>query len=89
MAAVRAAPATALVEVFRNSRRVVVFGHGVDSGVHRLKLPKGAYSYTDLNIQQPTSNTQHPLIAYTEALGSSMLDVGCWMLRLLTLTYFF
>ena len=31
------------------------------------------------NIQQPTSNTQHPMIAIGSALGCSMLDVGCWM----------
>jgi hypothetical protein len=31
------------------------------------------------NIQQPTSNAQHPLIARLAAIGCSMLDVGCWM----------
>ena len=30
-------------------------------------------------IQQPTSNTQLPMIAIGSALGCSMLDVGCWM----------
>jgi hypothetical protein len=29
------------------------------------------------NIQQPTSNIEHPMIALCSALGCSMLDVGC------------
>src|ERR1035437_2605600 len=33
----------------------------------------------DPNIQQPTSNTQHPMMAIGSALGCSMLVVGCWM----------
>jgi hypothetical protein len=31
------------------------------------------------NIQQPTSNAQHPLIARLAGIGCSMLDVGYWM----------
>ena len=31
------------------------------------------------NIQQPTSNTQHPLTNQGAATGCSMLVVGCWM----------
>src|ERR1035437_7612001 len=32
------------------------------------------------NIQQPTSNTQHPMLARLAVVGCWMLDVGCWML---------
>ena len=31
------------------------------------------------NIQQPTSNAQHPLTAKRAAVGCSKSDVGCWM----------
>jgi len=31
------------------------------------------------NIQQPTSNIEHPFTAGMAAIGCSMLDVGCWM----------
>src|SRR5664279_257179 len=31
------------------------------------------------NIQHPTSNAQRPKPAPMEAIGCSMLDVGCWM----------
>ena len=31
------------------------------------------------NIQPPTSNAQHPLIAQMAGIGCSMLDVGGWM----------
>ena len=31
------------------------------------------------NIQQPTSNAQHPMTAQRAATGGSMLDVGCSM----------
>ena len=34
------------------------------------------------NIQHPTSNIQHPVIAKVEAIGCSRLDVGCWMFSL-------
>src|ERR1039457_3365775 len=33
------------------------------------------------NIQQPTSNNQHPALARVAVLGCSMLDVGCWMFQ--------
>jgi hypothetical protein len=32
------------------------------------------------NIQQPTSNNQHPMGAPAPFIGCSMLAVGCWML---------
>jgi hypothetical protein len=31
------------------------------------------------NIQQPTSNPQHPVLARMAVVGGSSLDVGCWM----------
>src|ERR1035437_1394945 len=31
------------------------------------------------NIQQPTSNTQHPVTQKRPAIGCWMLVVGCWM----------
>jgi hypothetical protein len=33
------------------------------------------------NIQQSTSNAQHPMITLCSALGYSMSDVGCWMFK--------
>jgi hypothetical protein len=33
------------------------------------------------NIQQSTSNAQHPMITLCSALGCSMLDVGWWMFK--------
>ena len=33
------------------------------------------------NIEHPTSNAQHPIMAQTRVLGCSMLGVGCWMFR--------
>ena len=31
------------------------------------------------NIQHPTSNAQHPILAQTRGFGCSMFDVGCWV----------
>jgi hypothetical protein len=31
------------------------------------------------NIQQPTSNIEHPMLARMAVFGCSMLDVGCWV----------
>jgi len=41
------------------------------------------------DIQHPTSNTQHPIIAPSAAIGSWTLDVGCWMFSFLSLTLLF
>jgi len=32
------------------------------------------------NIEHPTSNAQHPIMAQTVALGYWLLAIGCWML---------
>jgi hypothetical protein len=34
------------------------------------------------NIQQPTSNAQHPRLSAYRPVGCSMLNVGCWMFPL-------
>jgi hypothetical protein len=31
------------------------------------------------NIQQPTSNIEHPTTTLRASIGCSLLDVGCWM----------
>jgi membrane carboxypeptidase/penicillin-binding protein PbpC len=46
--------------------------------VSRASAPR-ELSMNQENIQQPTSDSQHPMPAQTEAVGCSISDVGCWM----------
>src|SRR5450756_834241 len=77
MAAVRAAPATALLEVFRNSRRVVML------------VPALIVAFTGLSYERrlrvhgpkhPTTNIEHPTSIDCPHRSSWVFDVGCWML---------
>jgi len=38
-----------------------------------------------INIEQPTSNNQHPMVVHRTFTGCSMLNVGCWRLPVPTI----
>src|ERR1035437_3442751 len=60
----------------RTSTRHATIGVDLGFDVRPLTL---SLSMNPRNIQQPTSNTQHPKLARMAVVGCSRLDVGCWM----------